>query len=151
MNQRRVGFAVFIALAAVVVLFNRKDVVLITPANFQVRKISPAGYELQSVIRLQNPNWLSSTIKTVHENFYINGKSVGEVNMELDQGIPARKETSFPLSIRFTTADLQKVFTRDSIIPSSAKVSATGEIFFSNLTGGGKITVDESDSVVIQN
>jgi LEA14-like dessication related protein len=137
-------------LAMAVILFNRKDVMLSANGNFKLVKISDAGYELQSVIHLQNPNWLSSTIKTVHENFYINNKSVGEINMELNQGIPARKETSFPLGIRFTTTDLQKVFFPDSVIPPFVLITATGEILFQNLSGGGKINVNEKDSVAIQ-
>ncbi len=150
MNKRRIGLVIFVVLAAAVVLLNRKDVILTSGGNFKLLKITSEGYELQSVIRIQNPNWLSSTIKSVHENFYISGKSVGEVNLELNQGIPGRKETSFPLSIRFTTADMVKIFVSDSTLPDKALVSATGEIIFQNLSGGGKITLDEKDSIGIQ-
>lgn len=150
MNKRRIGLVVFVVLAAAVVLLNRKDVILTSGGNFKLLKITSEGYELQSVIHIQNPNWLSSTIKSLHENFYINGKSVGEVNLELNQGIPGRKETSFPLSIRFTALDLNKIFASDSMLPDKVEVSAAGEIIFQNLSGSGKITVDEKDSVTIQ-
>lgn len=150
MNKRRIGLVIFVVLAAGVVLLNRKNVFLASDGNFKLLKISSAGYELQSVIRLHNPNWLSSTIKTVHEIFYINGKSVGEINLELNQGIPARKQTSFPVSIRFSNEDFRKIFLNDTVMSTKMEISSTGEILFQNLSGGGKISVNEKDSVSIQ-
>lgn len=148
MNPKRLGLLIFIVLAAAVLLLNRKEVVLSTQNDFKLTKISTVGYELQSVIHLHNPNFLSATIKTIREDFYINGIKAGELSSEINQGIPGWKETSFPVSIRFTTEDWQKIFS-DSLVHAKAEVNVKGEINFQNLTGSGKIMVNAKQSFSI--
>lgn len=150
MNPKRIGLLIFIVLAAAVLWLNRKDVVLHSQNEFKLVKISTTGYELQSVIHLQNPNFLSATIKTIQEDFYINGIKVGELSSEINQGIPGWKETSFPVSIRFTSEDWERIFP-DSHVPAKAEVTVKGEINFQNLTGSGKITVNIKNSLSIVN
>ena len=145
MNSKRVGFIIFIILLVALYFLNRKDVTLEAQNSFELQTISPNGVELKSVIHLNNPNLLSSTIKNIHEKFYINGTLVGIIDNEINQGIPGRKVTDFPVDSRFSKDDLNKIVPSDSTTASSnersIKVSADGEITFQNLVGGGDIKI----------
>ncbi len=145
MNHKRIGLFISLVLAVAVILLNRKDVVLSSQSEFKLVKISTTGYELQSVIHFQNPNLLSATIKSIDEDFYINSVKAGVLSIEINQGIPGRKETSFPVSVRFTTDDWERIFS-DSLVHAKVEVNVKGEINFQNLTGSGKITVNEKQS-----
>ncbi len=145
MNSKRVGFIIFIISLVALYFLNRKDVTLEAQNGFELQTISPNGVELKSVIHLNNTNLLSSTIKNIHEKFYINGTLVGIIDNEINQGIPGRKVTDFPVSIRFSKDDLNKTLPLDSSTGSKSedavKVSAEGEITFQNLIGGGDIKI----------
>ncbi|MBK8657539.1 MAG: LEA type 2 family protein [Bacteroidetes bacterium] len=132
-----------------IVLLNRKDVQLQSQHSSQLRRLSASGYELVTVAEFNNPNLLSSTLTSVHEKFYINGKSVGILHMEPEQGIPGRKVTSFPVSLRIPASDLVAVLVDSRV--QTVLLEIEGEIAFRNFTGGGKMNVQISDSVRIVN
>lgn len=142
MNQRLLALFSFLALLIVLFLFNRKDIELVKQSDIEWEKIAPSGSELNSVIDLYNPNLLSSTVKVIDEKFFINGKYLGELHNEINQGIAGRKETTFPVNVRFSTKDAP-----DIKCGQKAELKISGEIVFENLFGGGKITVQRTDSV----
>ena len=67
--------------------------------------------------------------------------------MELEQGIPGRKVTSFPVSLRIPVADLMDVISDSS--QQSVLLEIEGEVEYRNFTSGGKIKVQVRDSVVL--
>lgn len=149
MNIKRAGLLILIVLFAALFLLNRSDVSLVKQDSFSVTPIGANGYELHSTLHFYNPNLLSSTIKTINESYYINGKSVSIMNQELNQGIPGRKETEFPVAVRYSRADMKQFLPDSSVGLIKVEVTVTGEITFANMFGGGKILVEQTDSIVI--
>ncbi len=150
MKFKRVGILIAVVLAVIIYLFNRADVELTKQDTFSVASIGGTGFLLKSELHLNNPNLLSSTIKTITEKYFIAGREVARMNMEINQGIPGRKETSFPISVRFSKADIQAIFPDDTVLTDvKAEVTVTGEITFQNVVGGGTIKVNQKDSVLI--
>ena len=144
MNFRKAGLIIVGVILVALYFLNRNDVILEQQQFLQVRRISASGGEISSVIRLKNPNLLSSTIKIIHEKFYLNGILLGIIDNELNQGIPGLKVTEFPASIRFNSFDYQNALNRDSLNASHAVVMVEGEIQFQNLFISGKITIHQS-------
>lgn len=140
MNFRRAGLVITILVAVTLLVLNRKQVTLVRQTDFVLKKITTNGYELSWIITMHNPNLLSSTIQKINEKVIVDGTELSELHLELSQGIPGTKETSFPVSIRFENTDV----TFDTL---SFPILLKGEISFSNLTGGGVIRVNESDTV----
>ena len=147
MNIRKLGFVVIGVILIVLYFLNKKDVELNPQLTLQMHNLSTSGGELQAIIRLNNPNLLSSTIKSIHEKFYLNGVAIGIVDNELNQGIPGLKETAFPTSIRFRSSDYQQALTVDSAHTGKAVITVDGEILFQNLFTSGKINVHQSAPV----
>ncbi|MDB5282603.1 MAG: hypothetical protein JWO06_1678 [Bacteroidota bacterium] len=143
MKFKKAGFVVAGILLLILAFFNRKDIELTKQDQISIKPISQSGYELSSVIHLHNPNLLSSTIKTVNENFYINGQSIGAFKMDLSQGVAGMKDSEFPITIRFTKDDYSKGLMRDST-NASITLRMDGEIDFQNLLSGGKIKIQQS-------
>jgi LEA14-like dessication related protein len=144
MNSKNVGILIFVILLALVVVFNRGDVTLVSQSDFKLRPISSNGFMLESEIHLNNPNILSCTVKSIHEEFRINGKVIGILDQEINQGIPGRKESSFPVNIRFGKDEYKRPISGDSANSNKANISVEGEIVFSKVIGGGKIVVNEN-------
>jgi LEA14-like dessication related protein len=142
MNFKRIGFFFAIILFLAVYLLNRKDVQFMKQDGFKIEPISATGMEFKSVLHLYNPNLLSSTIKKVHERFIINGVLVGELDNEINQGIPGRKETEFPVSIRFTKEQYDSVIGNTPLIPATIQVE--GEVVYNNFTSSGEVKVNQS-------
>lgn len=142
------GIGIVIALVLLVILYflNRAEIKLTKQDGFAIHRISENGYELKSVIYLDNPNLLSSTIKTIREEFRVNGELVGILDMGLEQGIPGRKESAFPIGIRFTNLDLLNHLAADST-GKGLEVQVSGEIAYSNFIGSGVIKVNQSGSI----
>ncbi len=147
MNFRKLGFVIIGVILVVLYFLNKKDVELNPQLTLQLHNLSTSGGELQAIIRLNNPNLLSSTIKSIHEKFYLNGVVIGIVDNELNQGIPGLKETAFPTSIRFRNSDYQQALTLDSAHTGKAVITVDGEILFQNLFTSGKINVHQSAPV----
>ena len=149
MNFKGAGIIIAVALAVGIYFLNRENITLNKQDTFSVSSIGGSGYLLKSVLHLNNPNLLSSTIKTISEKYFIEGREVALMNMEINQGIPGRKETSFPVNVRFSKADLQSIFPNDTLTSYiKAEVTVTGEITFQNVVGSGTITVNQKDSVI---
>ncbi len=150
MKIKRVGLVMAVVLGVVLFFLNRSDVTLTKQDTFSVTPIGNTGYQLKSVLHLHNPNLLSSTIKTISEKFYIEGREVAILNTEISQGIPGLKETTFPVTVRFSKADLLRIFLNDSLLTNfKAEINIIGEITFENLMSSGKIPVNQKDSVII--
>ncbi|HLP53090.1 MAG TPA: LEA type 2 family protein [Chitinophagales bacterium] len=149
MDIKKAGLVIVGVLLVGLFLFNRSDVSLTKQDAFTITPIGANGYELHSTLHFYNPNLLSSTIKEISENFYINGRSIAIMKMEIAQGIPGRKETSFPVTVRFNRNDLKQLFPDSAVGLVKGEVSVTGEITFSNMFGGGKISVEQNDSLTI--
>jgi LEA14-like dessication related protein len=147
MNSKNIGILIFVILLALVIVLNRGDVTLVEQNNYKLRPISSNGFVLESEIHLNNPNVLSCTIKSIHEEFRINGKVMGILDQEINQGIPGRKESSFPVSIRFGKDEYNTATANDSTNANKVKISVEGEIVFSKVMGGGKIVVNESQLI----
>jgi LEA14-like dessication related protein len=148
--MRKISLAVVAVLVLIVIAFNRKQVQLTAQTNFELQPIGTAGFELKTVIHLKNPNLLSSTIKSINENFYFNGNLVGEIENEISQGIPGLKETAFPISIRLGKDGLLQNAERDSMQHQlKLNILTKGKIVFENLTGGGTIEVNQTDTIFI--
>ncbi len=60
-------------------------------------------------------------VKSIHEEFRINGKVLGILDQEINQGIPGRKESSFPVSIRFGEDEFNRAIGGDSANTNKAK------------------------------
>ena len=151
MNLKRGGLVVAIVLFAILFFINRGAIELSSQTNFTCTKIATNGYQLNSTLTLKSPNLLSSTIQSVNEKFYINGKYIGELNNELAQGIPGLKETQFPLTIRFSAEELAQIFPTQLPAAGKALITVTGQITFSNFTGSGTLNINETDSVTFIN
>jgi LEA14-like dessication related protein len=147
MKKRLGGLLLLVALFIGIVLLNRADVELKSQNGVELRRLSSSGFELETTAEFNNPNLLSSTLTKLHEKFFINGKGVGILNMELEQGIPGRKVTSFPVSLRIPVADLKDVIADSS--QQSVLLEIEGEVEYRNFTSGGKIKVQVRDSVVL--
>ena len=150
MNFRKAGLIIVGVLLVALYFLNRKDVELCPQQPVQIQAISASGGEMQAVIRLKNPNLLSSTIKTIHEKFYINGVLLGILDNELNQGIPGLKETEFPANIRFSNSDYQRALALDSTHTTPQVITIEGDIQFQNLFTSGKILVNQSAPVAVQ-
>jgi LEA14-like dessication related protein len=150
MNFRKAGLVIVGVLLVVLYIFNRKDVELRPLDSIHMHSISASGGDLQVVIHLNNPNLLSSTIKTIHEKFYLNGILLGILDNELNQGIPGLKETEFPVNIRFSNTDYQKALALDSLHADKPVITVEGDIQFQNLFTSGKINVHQSAPVTTE-
>ncbi len=68
--------------------------------------------------------------------------------MDLKKGIPGIKESSFPVNVRFSKTDLQRIFGTDTLnATQKAQLQVLGEISFKNMMNSGKITVNQKDSI----
>lgn len=144
MNFRYAGIGIALLGFALLFLFNRSKVELLNQGTFVCQKISATGYELQSVLKFNNPNLLSATILSVHETYSINNKEIAILHHDLQQGIPGRKESSIPVAVRFSTDDV--------IVEPGTKCLLTinGIIQYKSMFGEGEIPVVLSDSIIIQ-
>jgi len=142
--MRTGGLIVVGILLVALYFFNRRDIEVVSMKPFVMHRISTAGGELQGVIVLNNPNLLSSTIKSLHEKFYLNGILLGILDNDISQGIPGLKETEFPVSIRFSNSDYQKGLEADAQHNPDTIIMVTGDIEFQNLFKSGKTLVQQS-------
>lgn len=151
MNFRRGGLIIAVVLLGVILFFNREPVKLVKQDTFLLRKLSSTGYELQSVVKLKNPNLLSSTIINIDEKFYINDELVSIMHIEFNQGIPGRgKETEFPIMVRFNSEGWANFALNDTTeSPEPLVVRVEGEIEYKNFMGGGKTIVEAQDTIKI--
>jgi hypothetical protein len=135
MKNKKAAIAIFVIPLVLIILLDNKSVTLTAEKDIK-----------QSTLVLNNPNLLSSTIKSIHEKFYVNGVSVGIVDNELNQGIPGRKDSEFPLNIRFPRAALNFVPPADSMVT----IKTEGEVDYTNLVGKGQIIIGSKASVHLQ-
>lgn len=149
MNKRIWGIGAVVIIFIAIVLLNRKEVKLQSQYGVQLRKLSASGYELATIADFDNPNLLSSTLTQLRETFYVNGRNAGIVTINLEQGIPGRKVTSLPVSIRIP-AELLKDAISDSVV-SKVVFDVEGEISYRNFTSQGVIQVQFRDSVQVLN
>lgn len=150
MNQKGIGILIAVLLGLGLVLLNRSELVLTRQDNFLIRKISASGYEIQSTIRIYNPNLLSSTIETIEEEFRLNGQVVSILKMQPGLGIPGRKETSFPVMVRMDIETFNKVFPARPITDTTpVEITVKGEIVFKNFTGGGNLPVSSNATITL--
>ena len=147
MNFRKAGMVIFGLLLVGLYIFNRKELELRPQQPVQIHTIGTNGGEIQAVITLNNPNLLSSTVKTIHEKFSCNGVLLGIMDNEINQGIPGLKETEFPVSVRFGLADYQKALALDSMHAGKPTITLSGDIQFQNLFSSGKIEVHQTTTV----
>lgn len=147
MNSKYIGWLVFIVLLLLVVLLNRGSISLTGQDSFVLQPLSSTGYVLQSEIHLNNPNLLSGTVKSIHEEFRLNGVLLGVLDQEINQGIPGRKESGFPVSIRFAKEDYDRAIRRDSSTAAKPAIKVEGNIVYSNLISGGEIRVNQVSEV----
>lgn len=147
MNRKTGGFIIVGILLVALYFLNRKDVEVVAMKPFKLHIISASGGELQGVIVLKNPNLLSSTIKSIHEKFYLNGISLGIIENDINQGIPGLKETEFPVSVRFMNVDYQKGLDADTNHNLDTIITVTGEIEFQNLFKSGKAEVQQQNII----
>lgn len=146
MKRKGIGLLIVLVLLVILYFLNRADIELTKQDGFAIHRISEDGYELKSVIHLNNPNLLSSTIKTIREEFRVNGVLVGILDMGLGQGIPGRKETTFPIGLRFTDGDLLRQLSADST-GKGVEVQVSGEIHYGRFIGSGVIKVNQSGTI----
>jgi len=151
MNYRKIGLAGFLILLVALFLLNRKDVALVKQDSFSLLPISATGTEYKSVIHLNNPNLLSATIKTIDEKYFVNGVELAVLSIELNQGIPGLKETSFPIGVRFAKEDYYKAAHIDSSVPEAINVVIDGKITYSTLAGEGEIPVHLVETLTVRN
>ncbi|MCW5909298.1 MAG: LEA type 2 family protein [Chitinophagales bacterium] len=142
------GILIVALLGLGLIMLNRNPLQLQAQSGFALHRISASGYELQSTITIYNPNILSSTIENLHEEFRLNGELVSIIKQQPMQGIPGRKETSFPVSIRFDEEAFARIVAADSLFDGNTlNLNVTGEITYHNFTGGGSIVVDFDETV----
>ncbi|MBL0308296.1 MAG: hypothetical protein IPP77_00915 [Bacteroidetes bacterium] len=145
MKIKRIGILIALALLVVLYFLNRADIVLVRQDKFEIYQLSAEGYELKSLIHLDNPNLLSSTVETIRQEFRVDGVVIGIFEMELNQGIPGRKETVFPVSIRFGNDAISSSSPDSST--RNVEVEVKSKIAFHNFIGGGTIQADQNYSV----
>ncbi len=149
MKKRLIGIGIAFIALLVLMLLNKKEVILEQQGGYTLTPIGNQGLELSSTLALHNPNLLSSTIQSINEKYSINGLTVASLEIELSQGISGHKTTTFPVSVRFSKDDLQKAMNGDTLA-TAAPLHITGEIIYKNFTGGGTIKVDLNDSIKLQ-
>lgn len=148
MNFRKGGLILALVLLGGIYLLNREQVKIAAQDTFLLKQITATGYELQSVIKLQNDNLLSSTIMNIDEKFYINDELVSIMHQEFNQGIPGRKTTEFPLMVRFDGKDLNNFPLNDTTAGTKTLViKVEGEIEYRNFIGGGKTRIERQDTI----
>lgn len=146
MNFRRAGLFIVIILLALLAIFNHSAVELVGQKNNSLHSISTNGLQLESSVVLHNPNILSSTIKKIHESFFLNNTVVGTFDQEINQGIPGRKDTELPLNIRFSKSDFPNLFTDST---KQVNLHIEGEIYYQNIISGGTVKVNETSGVAL--
>ena len=147
MNFRKAGLVVVGVILVVLYFLNRHDLELEPQQFLAIRPISATGADMPTVIRLKNSNLLSSTIKTIHEKFYLNGVLLGILDNELNQGIPGLQTTEFPAKIRVSQQDFLHALGPDSLNPGHADIRVEGEIVFQNLFTSGKIDIHQTGKI----
>ncbi len=140
------GIGIVIVLAFVLFLFNRGEVTVVKQNELHLQPLGNSGYQLNSTLHLSNPNLLSSTIVNLHEEVKLNGVTVAILTQELNQGIPGRKETTFPLSVRFTNADWQAAV-KDSVVPAALPVTISGTLTYHNVMSSGSTNILFTDTI----
>lgn len=143
MNLRKGGLIIVGVLLVALYFLNKKDIEVVSMQPFKMHRISASGGELNGVIVLNNPNLLSSTIKNIHEKFYLNGILLGVLENDINQGIPGLKRTEFPVSIRFGFADYQKGIDANVNHKVDSIIMVEGDIEFQNLFKSGKAEVKQ--------
>jgi LEA14-like dessication related protein len=149
MKNRLIGILIAVLIGAVLILMNREELQLASQSPFLLKQINGTGYELQSQLKLYNPNLLSSTVQEIHETFKLNGTTAAILNMQVEQGIAGRKETSFPVMVRFDKATFEKVFPDSVLTGTEVPVEITGEITYKNFTVSGVVNVSIKDKAHI--
>ena len=147
MNFRKAGLIIFGLLLVSLYIFNRKEIELKPQKPVHIYALGSSGGEIQAIITIKNPNLLSSTIKTIHEKFSINGVLLGIMDNEINQGIPGLKETEFPVSIRFSLTDYKMALALDSLHANNPVITISGDIQYQNLFNSGKIEVHQTTTV----
>ncbi len=146
MNKRYLGLAFIIILFLALVLLNRRDVKLQIESP-EIVPLGNSGYELRIQHTFENPNLLSSTIVSIDEEIFVNGIAAGQINLQPEQGIPGLKNTTLPVMLRFSKdkVDLSMCGNGQKVL-----LDLSGKIVYRNLTGGGNIDVNFSDSVLVK-
>lgn len=143
MFKRITGILIVVLLGLGLAMLNRHPLQLQGQHHFVLHRISASGYEIQSTITIYNPNFLSSTIHSLREEFRLNGQLVSVIKQQLTQGIPGRKETSFPISVRLDEETFTRAAAADSTFNGSLmNLNVSGEITYTNFTGGGSMVVN---------
>lgn len=146
MNKRYLGLGFTILLFLVLVLLNRRDVKLEIETP-EINPIGISGYELRMLHTFENSNLLSSTIVSIEEDVFVKGLSTGKVSLQPEQGIPGLKKTTLPVMLRFPKDNIDRsAYDQEQKV----RVDVNGKIVYRNLTGGGVIEVNFSDSVKVK-
>lgn len=143
MVKRGTGILIVVLLGLCLVILNRHPLQLRGQHHFVLHRVSASGYEIRSITTIYNPNFLSSTIHSLREEFRLNGQLVSVVKQQPMLGIPGRKEISFPLSVRLDEETFARAAAADSMVNGSLmNLTVRGEITYTNFTGGGNMVVN---------
>lgn len=146
MNKRYLGLVFTILLFLALVLLNRRDVKLEIETP-EINPIGISGYELRMFHTFENSNLLSSTIVSIEEDVFVKGLSTGKVSLQPEQGIPGLKKTTLLVMLRFPKDNIDmSAYDQEQKV----RVDVNGTIVYRNLTGGGVIEVNFSDSVKVK-
>jgi LEA14-like dessication related protein len=139
MNRKWIGIALAAILLAALFLFNRKEVQLLPQNELVLTAISNTGYSLKSKMVFYNPNLLSSTVLSISEEIFVNNKRVGIIENNIEQGIPGRKESVFPVEVRFDKSDIDTTMLQtDSLV-----IATKGIVLYKNMSGSDTIFISQ--------
>ena len=134
MNMRIVGILIAAILFALIYLFNRQPVSLSGFEKWKNSAIGNNGIILSSNITFHNPNFLSATIQEINLNIAAGGVPVARFQHLPEQGIPGKKDSNFPITVRYET--------NDSTTVTESKITVTGFVTYRNFS--------RSDTILIQ-
>jgi hypothetical protein len=150
MKNKLIPLLIFIIPLILIIYLNRGDINLSAEKNLKLLAVDTSGYMIQSVIVLNNPNLLSATVKTIRERFSIDNVLVGVIDNELNQGIPGRKESEFPVNIRFPKNILEAVADTHTTADGTGELTTEGEVIYSTMTGQGTVKIKSSVTVIVK-
>lgn len=103
--------------------------------RIEVKPLSTNLYQLSWELGFYNPNLLSCTFESIDLTVFKQHEEIGQVIQTLAVGIPARKSTYFPMSVRITKEQLDYLGISDT-----TEFNFSGHAMFSSF--GSKKTVN---------
>lgn len=121
---------------------NSKPVEVEGVRKIEVKPLSTNLYEVSWQMGFYNPNILSCTFETIDIRILKDNVETGEVRQELGIGIPARKSTYFPMSVRLTKQQYDELGINDT-----TSFNFSGKAMFSSFGSKKTVNINTTETI----